>query len=304
MHEIPPRRTRRPPPRSGTSLPLVPILIGVVVLGFIVGAALSLGGRRGDPAVVAVVTASPVVTAEATSQSETPAPADSPVPASPKRVAPVRTTRAPATPAPVTPAPRAPAPAPATAAPAAAATPARTSRPAVATGVPVAKAHPAQTALPPSALAAPSVPTARPRRIAEATAPLVRKPSAATAATSAELSGTAPADAAAATDDADSEFAKLASAVVRQYVAAIGRGDEATAYAAFGPGAAGNVKLIESGVLDGTTRIRHVEARGVGNNATVNVDLKTAKGLYFGQYTVRRTDSGAALITEHALNKL
>ena len=112
------------------------------------------------------------------------------------------------------------------------------------------------------------------------------------------------ADAPASSDDADSEFAKLASAVVRQYVSAIERGDDATAYAAFGPGAAGNVKLIESGVIDGSTRIQHVEARGVGNNATVNVDLKTTKGLYFGQYTVHRTESGAALIIDHALNKL
>ncbi|GAC1566705.1 MAG: hypothetical protein NVS2B3_00990 [Vulcanimicrobiaceae bacterium] len=108
----------------------------------------------------------------------------------------------------------------------------------------------------------------------------------------------------AASDDADSPFARLASAVVRQYVAAIARGDQTTAYAAFGPGAAGNVRLIESGILDGSTHVQRLQAREIGKAATVDVDLRTARGLYFGQYTVQRNETGAALITDHALNKL
>jgi hypothetical protein len=56
-------------------------------------------------------------------------------------------------------------------------------------------------------------------------------------------------------------------------------------------------------VVDGTTRIKHVEARGTGDAATVNVDFDTANGAYFGQYTVRRTAAGAAVIVAHTIIK-
>lgn len=300
MNDTPPRRSRRSsPPSQRSSLPLVPILIGVVVLGFIIGAGLSLAGRRGggDRTVIANVAATPVPTLAPV----TPAPA------------PVAATEA-ASKADVVSPPPSEAAAASVATPHAAATQAR------ATGVPthapaiaaVASAAPA-TAAAPTAGPATSMPvkaTASPRTVARPVATAKRVRVAAAGAT--DVAARAPVSPAAAageaapvaSDDADSDFARLASAVVRQYVAAIERGDTSTAYAAFGPGAAGNVRLLESGTLDASTRIQHLEARSAGDNATVNVDLKTAKGRYFGQYTVHRTESGAALITDHALNSL
>ena len=109
-------------------------------------------------------------------------------------------------------------------------------------------------------------------------------------------------EAPASSDDTDSEFAKLATAVVRQYIAAVARGDDATARAAFGSDAPAS--LAEAGIVNASTRIQHIEARSAGDNVTVNVDLRTATGLYFGQYTVHRASSGAALIANHAINKL
>lgn len=287
MDDQPPRRSRRSTPlKKNDSVPLVPILIGVIVLGFIIGAGLSLVGKRGgDPASqsVAVVTAAPT-TAQPTLAPVTPAPTDPPTPiptdppaaiVSPDVASPVPATRAPATHAPAT---HAPTQSPVTAAP----------------------SNPPATS--PPRTSAPATPTAR--AAASVARPVTAPRAVVTPARVANASPVAPTDAPPSSDDADSEFAKLATSVVRQYVAAIARGDDATATAAFGPDAAGNVKLIESGVIDSSTHISHVEARSAGDNVTVNVDLKSPKGLLFGQYTVHRTPSGAALITDHAINRL
>jgi hypothetical protein len=292
MDDIPPRRSRRStPPARGNALPFGPIIVGIIVLGFLIGAGLSLAGHRGGGE--RTVVANVVPTRQATLPPVTPAPSDPPPPSDAVTAPPPSTgppSAPPASPALVT-------RAPATQAPATHAPPTRaaaqrslvTPAPATATAA-AAAGEPARVAAPqPSATLRAARVAARP-----ATAPLSAAPAPLAAAADAPVSS----------DDADSEFAKLASAVVRQYVAAIERGDTTTAYAAFGPNAAGNVTLLESGTLDASTRIRHVEARGAGDNATVNVDLKTAKGLYFGQYTVHRTESGAALITDHALNRL
>lgn len=285
----PPRRSRRSAtPARGNSLPLIPILIGVIVLGFVIGAGLSLVGKRGTTTVATVVR-----TAEPTLAPVTPAPTDPPTATDP-----------PATKAPSAPVVTNVAPSLASHAPTASAAPASTATPnatATATAITTANATAsAKATARATTIRATATPTAK-AVAAVAPTPTVRataKPIATVAPTAAP-----PSDAPVASDDVDSEFSKLASAVVRQYVGAIERGDDATAYASFGPSSSG-VKLIESGVLDPSTRIQHVEARTAGNNATVNVDLKTAKGLYFGQFTVHRTDAGAALITDHALNKL
>ncbi len=283
-----PRRSRPPStPPPGGGVPLVPILIAVVVLGFVIGAGLSLVGKRGPTPQNVVVTTR--ATTAATETPVTPAP-----------------TEAPASPEPTSRSPK-PTSAP-TEFPSATPAPAKTSRA-------TPRATSAPSAAPTRAPATPAPVTAAPATPALAThAPIVtnapaRPPVAAVAAIparattkAAPASATPQLDAPAPSDDSDSEFAKLATAVVRQYIAAVARGDDATARAAFGSGAPET--LAETGILNASTRIQHIEARSAGDNATVNVDLRTASGLYFGQYTVHRTSSGAALIANHAINKL
>ena len=91
---------------------------------------------------------------------------------------------------------------------------------------------------------------------------------------------------------------------MRQYLAAIQRGNDQAAYAAFGadPGAS-NVKLSEKDIVDPATRIVKLDAHGTADDATVNVDLATSKGAYFAQYFLRRSPTGAALIYDHVFIK-
>jgi hypothetical protein len=287
MSDPSPRRSRPPSRPPGGGLPLVPILIAVVVLGFVVGAGLSLVGKRG-PAQNVIVNAP--ATATATKPPATPAPTEPPASLAPASKNSPEPTEAPtdvpsATPAP----PKASRP------PAADASPRATPHASAAAVAP--STHPPATAVPATAAPATHAPTDAPARVAVATKAPARVPSTVVAATAPPQL-----EAPAASDDTDSEFAKLATAVVRQYIAAVARGDDATARAAFGPDAPAS--LAEAGIVNASTRIQHIEARSAGDNATVNVDLRTATGLYFGQYTVHRTSSGAALIANHAINKL
>ncbi|HMD02146.1 MAG TPA: hypothetical protein VKG44_04190 [Candidatus Baltobacteraceae bacterium] len=105
-------------------------------------------------------------------------------------------------------------------------------------------------------------------------------------------------------DDPDSAFARQATALVRQYLAALARGDDVSAYAALGaaPGARG-VSLSEKPYVDKTTRLGRVSATGTSDSATVDVELQTAGGTYFGQYTVERAPSGEVVIRSHKLEK-
>ena len=104
---------------------------------------------------------------------------------------------------------------------------------------------------------------------------------------------------------ADTAFAKLSAAVVRQYLEAVKRGDQDGAYAALGstPGAKG-VTLTEQGVVDSQTRVGRIDAHAAANdNALVSVQLQTANGPYYGQYTVHKTETGAAVIVAHSIVK-
>jgi len=291
MSDMPPRRSRPPLQPRERSLPLIPILIAVIVVGFVIGAGLSLAGKRkATDRTVVVATRTPVPTeapvTPAPSEKPTAVPTDAPSHApvvAPPRATASRTPTAAAT---------------AIARPPASAEPTVTAAPAVT----------AATAAAVTAAPATRVRTAAPRVVATArvvapiaVAPVARRTqpppleTAAPATTKPDVSPPA--------DDTDSEFSKLASAVVRQYIGAVSRGDTETARAAFGSNASGE-HLAETGIVDASTRIQHVEARSAGDNVTVNVDMRTASGLYFGQYTVHRTPSGAALITTHAINKL
>jgi len=286
MSDMPPRRSRPPLQPRERSLPLIPILIAVIVVGFVIGAGLSLAGKRkATDRTVVVATRTPVPTeapvtpapSEKPTAVPTDAPSHAPVVAPPVRATASRTPTAAAT---------------TIARPPASAEPTVTAAPAVT----------AATAAAVTAAPATRVRTAAPRVVAPiAVVPVARRTqpppleTAAPATTKPDVSPPA--------DDTDSEFSKLASAVVRQYIGAVSRGDTETARAAFGSNASGE-HLAETGIVDASTRIQHVEARSAGDNVTVNVDMRTASGLYFGQYTVHRTPSGAALITTHAINKL
>ncbi len=91
---------------------------------------------------------------------------------------------------------------------------------------------------------------------------------------------------------------------MRQYLEAVKRGDTTSAYAALGaaPGDRG-VALTESGVVDSRTHIGRIDSHGTGDTATVEVDLQTPGGPYYGEYTVRKNDTGAAVIVQHSLVK-
>ncbi|MGP6158785.1 MAG: hypothetical protein ACLPYS_14985 [Vulcanimicrobiaceae bacterium] len=106
-------------------------------------------------------------------------------------------------------------------------------------------------------------------------------------------------------DYVDSDFAQLSAGVVRNYLGDIMRGDEESAYAAFGaaPGDRGII-FSEQGIVDAQTQIVRVDARQTGTDAaTVDVVLKTSKGQYFAQYFLKRSPTGAALITDHEMIK-
>ena len=292
MRSTPPRRSRRPPPSDGGGIPLVPLLLGVIVLGFVIGAGLSIAGRRN--ANVAYSTPTPVQSLP--SQLVTPAPTEKPTP---------EPTEGPT---------EAPAVEPSSAATRAVAQASPSAR----------RSATPQPSVEPSATPSGSSASAKPKTAAVATrapkeTPLATAAPAATQeAASATPLGTHPPHVVAtkapqaatavpvanAPADASTDFTRLAAAVVRQYLAAVSRGDEESAYAALGgsPGDRG-VQLTEAGIVDAHTKIGKVEAHGAGNAATVNVDLQTPDGVYYGQYTVRRNETGAAVIVQHSIAK-
>jgi hypothetical protein len=291
MEETPPRRRRPPSGDGGPSLPFIPIVLGVIILGFVIGAGLSVAGRH-SPSQDAVPAATATPIASATPLAAAPAAtlAPGPLRASPRVTAKpsARAVALKASPAPTASPEASPAGSPpATASPvptatAAAGTPApakTTARPGAAIVPPRKRETPAPAAMPASATAEPATPA--PPTPAPATTP-----------------------AAVAHDDVTSDFGRLAAGVVRAYLAAVARGDTAGAYAQLGttPDVA-TPALPETGIVTAATRIVHVEARGGENAVTVNVDMQTPSGAYFGQYTVHRSSTGAAIIVQHSIFK-
>jgi cytoskeletal protein RodZ len=296
MEETPPRRSRPKPPSGGSSLPFIPIIIGVIVLGFVIGAGLSVVGRHGSGDVAMQPTSSPspspVPSPMATFRYRTPAAlpavAHKPKP-SPKPSATETSSPSPA----------------ATASVAAEASPAetQTQTPAAqnptSTAVVKATSAPVAVALathrpspPPPAIVATRVATAAPANVVTA-APASVAPATAAAGTNATT-----------VFDADGGFSRLAGNVVRQYLLSIARGDTDSAYAALGQGPGAHAgSLPEAGAVDSTMHISKIEARGSESSATVNVDLTTSAGPYYGQYTVHKSSTGAAIIVSHTFAK-
>lgn len=89
--------------------------------------------------------------------------------------------------------------------------------------------------------------------------------------------------------------------MVKVYLAAVERGDRASAVAELASPPAG--PLPEEGVVDGSTDIRAIEVHGTGDVVTVDVDLTTSGGPYSAQYTVKRSPTGAALIASQTIVK-
>ena len=284
----PPRRSRRAPKRdANASLPIVPILIGVVVLGFVIGAGASLvshGGGSAPDRPVAIAsgsapTASPFdAVTPAPTEPPTPDPTDAPTDAATDRPS-----------------------APATIAPTPVRTPKVVARERVA---PVARstAAPAATSVGPSV--APATPVASDVRASATPSTPPAATAAPTAAATAEPT-TAPVAAGAAPTPSGDAFSRLAGNVVREYLNAVAHDDEASAYAALGanPGDKG-ASLSEATVVDSRSKVARVDAHPVANgDALVNVVVTTPSGPYYGTYTVHRTETGAAVITAHELTK-
>jgi hypothetical protein len=268
-------------------------MIGVVILGFVIGAGLSVAGKHGSQS-VALATSTPE--AEPTIAPVTAAP-PRPAASTPAALASVRPTPAAASPRPS----RAAAvhvPTPAASATATAAASAQPSHVQTATHVlPTANtrvlpsaAVAAETAEPPPETAQPAVATAD-VETPFPTARVTPEPTPVPAPTAAPVV-------------ADSAFARLAGSVVRQYLISIANGDRESAYAALGlsPGSQAGA-LPEAGVLDSSMHIGKIEAHGSESAATVDVELSTANGPYSGQYTVHKSATGAAIIVSHSFGK-
>jgi len=105
-------------------------------------------------------------------------------------------------------------------------------------------------------------------------------------------------------DEADSDFARLAAGVVRSYLNALARGDDAAARMALSaPAGSRAARLSEKEFADASMRITSLDAHSASDSATVNVDLATSKGEYFEQFTLKRLPSGAAVIIDHTFIK-
>ena len=300
MDEIPPRRSRRPSDsRKDTTFPLIPFLIGVVVLGFVIGAGLSMAGHHGAKQQVAVA---PEPTREPTA---TPGPTLAPL-ATPRRAA----SETPDLRSPV---------------PIVTRTVAARVKPSTKAG-----AHVALASLPPSpeasapanvASAAPPVgavpatPKPEPVRTHAQTIVAVRTAAAAASTTAAPIAASAspaaaataapqipvPATPAPASIEADTEFGRLSANVVKQYLRALARGDTESASGAFVPGASNSYP--ERDVLDSTAQIGTISSRGSNDVQTVNARITNSGGTYLGTYTVHRTQTGAAVIVSHTISK-
>ncbi|MBD5635040.1 MAG: hypothetical protein IAI49_11235, partial [Candidatus Eremiobacteraeota bacterium] len=100
---------------------------------------------------------------------------------------------------------------------------------------------------------------------------------------------------------AASPFGRLAASVVRVYLDSVARGDRAAASAELASPPSGS--LPEEGVVDASTQVRHVEVHGTGDVVTVDVDLRTSAGNFAAQYTVKKSSTGAAVISDGTIVK-
>jgi hypothetical protein len=254
-------------------LPTIALGIGVVVAGLGIGAFLSALQNRGPSS----------TTTAASTQSSLPA------------VTPVaRATRGPIAIATMVAHPT-PTPTP---------TPAPTAT-AAATAIPAATATARPTASPRAALAAVSTPTppptATPRPI-ETPAPRVTEPPTARPTVRPTPRPTLPPTIPPTTAARVAQAAPgtPAEATVRRYLGALIAGNENAAYAALGaaPGDS-NVQLSEEAFIDRGTRITSMRTTSANQNgATVEVEMTSSRGSYFGTYHITNGPNGP-MIDQH-----
>jgi hypothetical protein len=237
-------------------LPLIPVLLGVVLLGFAVGAILSMTSAQREGARLAQALPSPQaditplplpsVRRVAPRPKFTPYPAVVPTIAHTSEPQVIEPSFAPA------------------------------SEPTVA-ATPTAAPTPIVT-LPPVVII-PAVSTPTP-------APTVRpasKPTP-TAAAIVSLESTP-------TIEVDSEFAQEAAQAVRAYLTALQQGDEDTASAALAPG----LSLSEEAIMDHAARITRIRATGTSTDASVQARIVAAQDTYTATFSVERGPKGPVI---------
>ena len=92
-------------------------------------------------------------------------------------------------------------------------------------------------------------------------------------------------------------FAVQAQATVRRYIDALIAGNENGAYAALGasPGDA-NARLSEEAFVDRGTRITSMRTTSVNaSGATVEVEMASSRGTYYGTYHVTNGSAGPVI---------
>jgi hypothetical protein len=281
----PPRRSRRPQQPERGTFPLIPILLGVIVAGFALGALLSMLGRNSGTT-VANVTPAPLAAPSLTPLPKATLPRPTPLvrhtparPASPKPKPKPKPTPA-ATPRTLpNPAASAPPSTPPSAAPASGAT-----RQAVAFVSAAPSAPPTEK------------PTAPPHPPPAVRPPPNRPPAGATA-----RAEPPPFTAVPRTEvEADSDFARSAATVVQTYLAALARGDDEAARATLtAPSGSAAAQLSEKAFAGPDMRIAKVDAHGTADSARVDVDIDTPRGAYFAQFYLKKSASGAVTIVNH-----
>jgi outer membrane biosynthesis protein TonB len=238
-------------------MPLIPVLVAVVLIGFVIGAGLATLRHAQDNASAAAASPPPpdIVATGSPSPSPSPTPRHStPYPAVVPTIVHTPTPPEPSPTLPPTPSPT-PSPTPAPT-PAPTATPVPTETP-VPVSAPTSDATPAPTQT--QIVPAPSVvPT-----------------------TAIEV---------------DSEFSNEAAQTVHAYLNALQRGDEDSAYAALG-GTAGTPGLVlsEEGFMDRTARIVSIHVTGTSTSATAHADVVSQRGEYVATFALERGPRGAVI---------
>ncbi len=88
--------------------------------------------------------------------------------------------------------------------------------------------------------------------------------------------------------------------MVREYLSALARGDDASAQADLdAPAGSREASLSEKEFAGPDMRIANLQAHGTGDSARVDVDIQTAHGAYFAQFFLQKSPSGGAVIVNH-----
>lgn len=289
------RRPTSPPPPSGGGgwIGTAVIALGVAVAGLGIGVLLAAYQQRSktpDTSTIATATQAPTLA---------PIPKASRLPIAIATIVPRHTPRPSPTPSPsVAPSPSATP----SAAPTATATAKPTVKPsATPSAVPTHAPTPAPTITPAQhATVKPLSETAAPRRSPPPVPPTITP---AIVARATAIPTPMPVATIAPPTPPVSAMAAAASGVVRRYIDALVRGDESTGYTLLG-GSGNGATLSEESFLDPSAHITALRAKRIDDsNASVEVDITSAKGSYSANYRVTAGPRGP-YITQHDFIKV